>query len=169
MSKTIIRQIYAETAPFTLWDLYNNDLEPYNLWNIEWFKNFNYKESFEMWDNEDWLQELYDGSKKHKKEFKKFTQKNFPLIDHKTVYKEFKEIWELKDELDKLATTSSLKNELDYLLPEQIKKLIEDVASSPANVTMEPTTELRYKEKILQQLWIDKNTGDVEWRLIKEE
>lgn len=165
MSKTIIRQIYAETAPFTLWDLYNNDLEPYNLWNIEWFKDFNFKESFEMWDNEDWLRELYDGSKKHKKEFKEFTQKNFPFIDHKTVYKEFKEIWELKNELDKLATTSSLKDELDYPL----EGVIENVASFSANVIMEPTTGLRYKEKILQQLWIDKNTGDVEWRLIKEE
>lgn len=165
MSKTIVRQIYAETAPFTLWDLYNNDLEPYNLWNIEWFKDFNYKESFEMWDNENWLQELYDGSKKHKKEFRKFIRKNFSFIDHKTVYKEFKEIWELKDELDKLATTSSLKDELDYPL----EGLIENVVSFSANVIMEPTTRLRYKEKILQQLWIDKNTGDVEWRLIEEE
>lgn len=158
MSKTIVTKIHGNTAPFQIWDIYNNELQPYNEWCLEWFIDFRLTDSIELWDNNDWLQELYEGNKEHKKEFKKFVVENY-TVEWKKVYKEFKEIWELKDKLNGDITPK-----------------LEDVVTKDETfevIDWNPTMELRYKRinsksTPLQQKWIN-NNGDEEWRTIKIE
>lgn len=155
--KTITREIQAETAPFVLWDLHKDETTFYNKWCLEWFEDYRRTDNIDLWDNDEWLQDLYDGEKKHKKEFKQFVKKHYTNVYWKEVYKEFKEIWELKDKL-------SINNTPEFTETIKDKPTLEAADWSP---TME-LRWVRWGGKHLQQKWRS-NTGCEEWRHINEE